>query len=207
MLGNQSKDYSPQGNNWTNNNIGVLAGSTLDIMTDVPTLTSTTTANYAVFNPLAKGSNVTISDGNLKYSSNSASGVNGFISMYIETGMKSYFEITCGAAALYRNVAIGGMVYAGDTGLISGGTGGTGTFATWTTSDVVRFACDYTAGTIACYKNNTLQTTVTGVTNTSPWAINPAQATGLGEFTANFGQQPFAYSIPSGFAGLNTFNL
>jgi hypothetical protein len=99
------------------------------------------------------------------------------------------------------------MTYTGDGGSISGGTGGTGTFATWTTGDVIRFACDFTAGTIACYKNVTLQTTVTGVTNTSPWEINAAQAVGLGEYTANFGQQPFAYSIPSGFAGLNTFNL
>jgi len=209
MLANQSKDYSPNGNNWNNNNIGVVAGSTLDVMTDVPTLTSATAANYAVYNPLAKGYSVTISDGNLKYSSNGASGSNGLISMYISSGMKTYFEVTCGAAALYRNVDFGsaGVTYTGDGGVISGGTGGSGTFATWTTGDVIAFACDYTAGTIACYKNNTLQTTITGATNTSPWSINPSQAVGLGEFYFNAGQRPFAYTPPSGFVGLNTYNL
>ena len=203
------KDYSGNGNNWTPNNISVTAGSTYDSMTDVPTLTSATAANYAVFNPLAKGSAVTISDGNLKYSVNAASGTNGFISMYISSGMKSYFEFTCGAAALYRNVDFGsaGVTYTGDGGVISGGTGGSGTFATWTTNDVIAFACDYSVGTIACYKNNTLQTTVTGVTNTSPWSINAGQAVGLGEFYFNAGQRPFTYTPPAGFVGLNTFNI
>jgi hypothetical protein len=45
-------DFSPQGNNWTTNNISLTAGSTYDSMTDVPTLTSATAANYAVMNPL-----------------------------------------------------------------------------------------------------------------------------------------------------------
>jgi hypothetical protein len=202
-------DFSGNSNTWTVNNISVTAGTTYDSMTDVPTLTSATAANYAVYNPLAKGSVVTISDGNLKYSSNGASGTNGLISMYISSGMKIYFEVTCGAAALYRNVDFGtaGVTYTGDGGVISGGTGGSGTFATWTTGDVIAFACDYTAGTIACYKNNTLQTTITGATNTSPWSINPSQAVGLGEFYFNAGQRPFAYTPPSGFVGLNTYNL
>jgi hypothetical protein len=45
-------DYSPQGNNWTPNNISLTTGSTYDSMTDVPTLTSATAANYCVWNPL-----------------------------------------------------------------------------------------------------------------------------------------------------------
>jgi len=200
-------DFSGNSNTWTVNNISVTAGTTYDSMTDVPTLTSATAANYAVFNPLAKGSIVTISDGNLKYSSNGASGTNGLVSFYITNGMKSYFEFTCGSAALYRNVSVGGMYYAGDSGLIAGGTGGTGTFATWTTNDVIAFACDFTAGTVACYKNNTLQTTVTGVTNTSDWAINAGQAIGLGEYYFNAGQQGFKYTPPTGYVALNTYNL
>ena len=206
-------DYSGNGNNWTLNGFNVsTANTTYDSMIDVPSDQSDGTANnrgnYATFNPLEKGSNVTLSEGNLKYSTSSASGVNGIVSMRISTGMKSYFEFTCGSVSLYRNILIGGMVYAGDTGSISGGTGGTGTFATWTTGDVIRFACDYNAGTIACYKNATLQTTVTGITNTSDWVINAAQSTNTtGEYTANFGQRPFAYEPPSGFKTLNTFNL
>ena len=206
-------DYSGNGNNWTLSGFNVsTANTTYDIMIDVPEDQSDGTANnrgnYATFNPLEKGSNVTLSEGNLKYSTSSVSGVNGIVSMRISTDMKSYFEFTCGSVSLYRNISIGGMTYVGDSGSISGGTGGTGTFATWTTGDVIRFACDYNAGTIACYKNATLQTTVTGITNTSDWVINAAQSTNTtGEYTANFGQRPFAYEPPSGFKALNTFNL
>ena len=58
-------DQSPAGNNWTPNNISLTAGSTYDSMTDVPTLTSTTVANYCVLNPLDKGTTITIQDANL----------------------------------------------------------------------------------------------------------------------------------------------
>ena len=59
-------DSSGNANNWTPNNISLTAGSTYDSLTDVPTLTSTTVANYAVINPLQVATNSTISDGNLK---------------------------------------------------------------------------------------------------------------------------------------------
>jgi len=43
-LGN---DFSGNSNNWTTNNISLTAGVTYDSMTDVPTLTSPTAANFA----------------------------------------------------------------------------------------------------------------------------------------------------------------
>ena len=58
-------DYSGNSNTWTVNNISLTAGTTYDSMTDVPTLTSATVANYAVLNPLNKGSG-TVIDGNLQ---------------------------------------------------------------------------------------------------------------------------------------------
>jgi hypothetical protein len=64
-------DFSPQGNNWTTNNISLTAGSTYDSMTDVPTNTSATVANYAVLNPLWSlgGSGyITPTNGNLRAS-------------------------------------------------------------------------------------------------------------------------------------------
>ena len=59
------KDSSGNGNNWTPNNISVTAGVTYDSMTDVPTLTSATAANYAVLNPLDKQANFSTTQGNL----------------------------------------------------------------------------------------------------------------------------------------------
>jgi hypothetical protein len=63
-------DSSGNGNTWTVNNISVTAGVTYDSMTDVPTLTSATAANYAVLNPLdvrfgVSGAN-TLASGNLQ---------------------------------------------------------------------------------------------------------------------------------------------
>ena len=60
-------DFSGNSNTWTVNNISLTAGSTYDSMTDVPTLTSATVANYAVFNPLNKSTvgTATPSNGNL----------------------------------------------------------------------------------------------------------------------------------------------
>jgi len=62
-------DSSPNGNNWTTNNISLTAGTTYDAMTDVPTNTSATVANYAVLNPLDKGTSGTLDRANLQWSS------------------------------------------------------------------------------------------------------------------------------------------
>jgi len=61
------KDFSGNGNYWTSNSISVTAGVTYDSMTDVPTLTSATAANYCVLNPLDKATSFTTADGNLSF--------------------------------------------------------------------------------------------------------------------------------------------
>jgi len=72
------KDNSGNGNYWNTNNISVTAGVTYDAMTDVPTLTSATVANYPTLNPLrygtGSGSTTTISEANLKFSSSGNAG-------------------------------------------------------------------------------------------------------------------------------------
>ena len=85
-------DSSGNSNTWTVNNLSVTAGVTYDSMTDVPTLTSATAANYAVINRLAVGStNISISDANLTYSGSSSTGsVRG--SLGVSSGLW-YFEI------------------------------------------------------------------------------------------------------------------
>ena len=89
------KDYSGNGNNWTPNNISVTAGATYDSMTDVPTLTSATAANYCVLNPLAT-SNGTLNDGNLTWSP-SGNNASVWSSFAVNTG-KWYFEMTKGTS-------------------------------------------------------------------------------------------------------------
>jgi hypothetical protein len=54
-------------NDWTVNNISLTSGSTYDSMTDVPTLTSATAANYCVLNPLDKATNFTLAGANLNF--------------------------------------------------------------------------------------------------------------------------------------------
>ena len=61
------KDYSGNGNNWTPNNISVTSGTTYDSMLDVPTPYAdggNGRGNYAVFNPLDKGGDFTLSNAN-----------------------------------------------------------------------------------------------------------------------------------------------
>jgi hypothetical protein len=88
-------DSSGNANNWTPNNISLTAGSTYDSLTDVPTLTSTTVANYCVLNPLDKDTaRGTISDANLKFAATAFSTYNAEAcraTMGVTTG-KWYYE-------------------------------------------------------------------------------------------------------------------
>ena len=93
-------DSSGNANNWTPNNISLTAGSTYDSLTDVPTLTSETVANYAVLNRLQIGgvatspTPITLSNSNLSWSYNRTSSGSGWIQATIaipSTG-KWYYE-------------------------------------------------------------------------------------------------------------------
>jgi hypothetical protein len=178
MLAGQSKDYSPAGNNWTNNNIGVLPGSNLDVMTDVPTLTSTTAANYATFNPLISISGwnfVTLSNGNLTSIGNSASnnGVS-FSTQAVKTG-KWYVEFTCaGVNSTYPIVGITDITQLGTAGGTPGYTSNSVGYSangskilvngtqsaygnSYTTNDVIGVAVDADNGAVYFSKNGTFQ--------------------------------------------------
>ena len=80
------KDFSGNANYWVTNNISITAGVTYDSMTDVPTLTSATAANFAVLNPL-NPSRSTLTNGNL-----TASGATDTPTI-IPTSGTYYFEI------------------------------------------------------------------------------------------------------------------
>jgi len=225
-------DLSGNSNNWTTNNISLTAGSTYDSMTDVPTLTSTTAANYAVLNPLDY-TNSTPINGNLGFSNTGSANYYGARATFgLSTG-KWYWEQTIiVAGSLNASAAvIGGGVcsstYSLSSGLSSGsvwgfqntnGAGtfswkydngtGTNTYSVITGGDVVGFALDMGAGTLAVYKNNTLLFTCNTSLTGTVFSFVVDYASGVSNSTAvNFGQQPFTYTPPTGFVALNAYNL
>jgi hypothetical protein len=225
------KDSSGNGNNWTPNNISVTAGVTYDSMTDVPTLTSATTANYAVMNPIAYTQYSSLTDGNLALltSITVTGGTNGTIG--VNSG-KWYWEITIGATGTPSTSIVGirnqnanvnsagngypggdsnGYGYYANTGQKYTGATGFAYGATYTSGDVIGVAFDADSATLTFYKNNVSQgTAFTGIVMTNnSWF--PAFGDGSTGFqcllTANFGQRPFSYTPPTGFVALNTYNL
>lgn len=213
------KDFSGNGNYWTTNNISITSGVTYDSMTDVPTLTSATAANFAVLNKLDANSNLSITDGNLKISTtvgNFYQSVRGTIA--IPATGKFYFEcINQAAGTLIAGIdtvtaalpgsSTGAVIYDQAGNIQNNGTL-TGGYATLTTGDVLAIAVDVDVNKIYFYKNNVLQNT-----GGSTIAISAPYSPLLGVQTAgssvaiNFGQRPFQYTPPSGYVALNTYNL
>jgi len=215
-------DFSPNGNNWTTNNISLTAGSTYDSMTDVPTLTSATAANYWTFNPLIPVSGATYSNGNLQYT-NSNNNKSGFSSPLPTTG-KWYWEGTWitnggGSNPIIGISQAGFDITQGASGELGYRSNGnkfdqsateTAYGATWTTGDVIGVAVDMDGGTIVFYKNGTSQgTAFTTVLTALTQPVSPMFRVNVaGDVLAiNFGQRPFTYTPPSGFVALNTYNL
>ena len=211
-LGN---DFSGNSNTWTTNNISVTAGSTYDSMTDVPTLTSATAANFAVMNPNIAGIGSSLSDGNLKISSVGAKTVLGTMGMssgkwYWEVQVISGGNYDIGIATAQANVAatLGSDAY-GWSILDNGNKFNNGTttayFAGLSANDFVGVAFDADAGTLVFYKNNTSLGTAFSSLTSGPYF--PAATDAVSVMIANFGQRPFNYTPPTGYLALNTFNL
>lgn len=211
-------DSSGNSNTWTVNNISVTAGVTYDSMTDVPTLTSAAAANYCTWNTLDKNStNITISNGSLTASMGAVAE-----SVRATMGMSSgkwYWEVTATAvttscsigilnAAAALNTYVGGnangWAYWWDGRKVNNGSF-TAYGASFTTGDVISVAFDAGAGTLTFYKNGTSQGTA--FTGLASGTYFPAYGNGSTTVNANFGQQGFTYTPPTGFVALNTFNL
>ena len=225
------KDFSGNANYWTTNNISITSGSTYDSMTDVPTLTSATAANYCVLNPLANGG--TLSGGNL----NATSGTNTIIySTFALQTNKYYWEVTLtnsttqqiGIADFSKtnttNVAPGdagknGYIYLTNGSIYNNGSQLSSGLSTVTTNDVVGIAYDSATNKLWFNKNggtwfgggDPAAGTTPTVTTSSSFTYCPVLGAGGGSdavnVAVNFGQRPFAYTPPTGFVALNTFNL
>ena len=226
------KDSSGNGNNWTPNNISVTAGVTYDSMTDVPTLTSATASNYCVLNPLNTDSNITVRDGNL-FATWTGSANKDTLATIAPTSGKFYCEVYQSAGATadvvtgfclvnYNRNAFNmvgdssaqylGYTYAGRKWDKGAQTNGLTTLSV--SADYLCFAIDYDAGKAWAGKNGVWFASGDPATGANPfWTFtaNSQYTFGSpifnGSFSVNFGQRPFAYTPPTGFVALNTFNL
>lgn len=207
------KDYSGNGNNWTPNNISVTAGTTYDSMVDSPTV-GYAASNYPVLNPLSKGAASTYANGNLQVVTGLATSAN-FATIQIPNSGKWYWEYVgtatgdrcyCGIANSANTISV--AYYGFDGNKYINGTG-SAYGATYTTNDVIGVAVDVNSGSITFYKNNVSQGAITQTIAGNQFF--PYFADGAGGFSStievNFGQRPFTYTPPSGFAALNTYNL
>ena len=211
-------DQSPNSNNWTLNNISLTAGATYDLMNDVPTLTDEDTANYAVLNPL--GTAIAPINGNLTMSTSNAS-YSGLANMVMPSG-KWYWECVNTGGSVFPMFGIARISLANSTIFWQSSLGyayyydgkkynastPTSYGASYTANDIIGVAFDADAGTLTFYKNNVSQgVAFTGLTQGD---YCPAIGQGSGVLVINdinFGQRPFAYTPPTGFKKLNTYNL
>jgi hypothetical protein len=201
-LGN---DFSGNGNTWTVNNVSLTSGATYDSMTDVPTLTSATAANYAVLNPLDNAS-MTITDGNLSAVGSTTYGAVRS-SIAVSSG-KWYCEVKTlqNVSGNYLGITpITGVfnttnIYPNSLPVDNSTIGGVKT---------VGITIDFDALEVKFYINNTLASTQTIVAANAPYAVfvSDGSSGNNASYAVNFGQQPFEYTPPSGFVALNTFNL
>jgi hypothetical protein len=224
------KDFSGNGNYWATNNISITAGVTYDSMTDVPTLTSATAANFAVLNPVVP-SGGTYSNANLKFVGSTAWGI-ARSTINLPTTGKYYFEGTVVSngqnntlagsysflgIALNSSSPTSGSGYNGadfvvlnDTGwLNNNGTTSNAVGVGLSANDVIGVAIDTGANTFTFYRNNSSVATGTiGLTAGSSLVfVNGSYSATYGNFNVNFGQRPFTYTAPTGFVALNTYNL
>jgi hypothetical protein len=213
------KDFSGNTNYWTTNNISVTSGTTYDAMKDSPTNTSATVANYCTWNPV-DSLGTTTSGANLNAVYNASGYAIRGTMAYPSTG-KWYYEMTqsgtgdnfIGLSPLSATLSNLSSASSGLYAYYSGGfkytNGASASYgATFTNGDVIGVAVDADAGTVTFYKNNVSQgTAFTGLDFTLGWQPL-ARVSGSGVTAqANFGQRPFAYTPPTGFVALNTYNL
>jgi hypothetical protein len=197
-----------------------------DSLVDTPTSYGTGNSggdvrgNYATLNPLQKGSDLTLSNGNLDLAKSSTVD-NCTASTIGMTSGKWYFELTITnlgggeyAIGFGKNIPIQSYMgsnsttwsYA-DTGSLMNNASTTSYGSSYTTGDVLGAAFDGDNGTLTFYKNGISQgTAATGLTQ-GPYFFTAGAYNSAATRSANFGQRAFAYTAPSGFKALCDTNL
>jgi len=175
--------------------------------------------NYATLNPLDKGGNVTLSNGNLYVTCTSPHHT--VVSTILVSSGKYYAEFVWDSleTGSYGLVGVANPV-ASRTTHLGGSTGGVGYnpvgqkwvdgvqttgLTSSTLGDVIGIALDKDNNQVSFYKNNSLLFTQTGLDSEQPYGFAFGHHSSSGDF--NFGQRPFAYTAPSGYKALCTANL
>ena len=173
------KDTSPNGNNWTPNNLSVTAGAGNDSLVDVPTngtassggdAGGVTRGNYCTLNPLRIGANLTLSNGNLDITTGSTGSKIASSSIGVSSG-KWYWEATLNASgeiligiengqaslSQYLGQNVNGWGYDSFNGAKYNNGSSSAYGNTFTTNDVIGVALDLDNGAIYFSKNGTWQ--------------------------------------------------
>jgi hypothetical protein len=193
-------DSSGNGNNWTPNNLSVTAGAGNDSLTDTPTSYGTDTGaggevrgNYATLNPLSTLTTVTLANGNLDYSSTTASRTT-IATIGVSSG-QWYWEVSTTAGTTETQVGIYG-------------TSASTLFSLAANSTV--YGIRFNANTGALDRTSdgiTFTSIATGLTSGPYFPYFNNNGTTAKVVSVNFGQRPFAYVAPSGFKALCDTNL
>jgi hypothetical protein len=214
-----------------------ILGTTYDAMKDSPTNTSATVANYANINPLAGSTIGTIDNGNLRLYYNGANWSRQISTIGMTTGKwYAEFTISqigdnswqagvtsfvptrssvnqngessgSGFLNAYQSAQSGAIIWNNTTRY--------NLSVVYSAGDVIGVAFDADTGIVKYYRNGSQVGNSGGYTIDnigSPWYFQMfSKATdGTGSYgivDANFGQRPFAYTPPTGYVALNTYNL
>lgn len=206
------EDRSGNGNNWTLNNISLTAGQNYDWMLDTPS------NNFAVFNAIDNSARA-LSNGNL--TSVATSTLTASTTTIEVSSGKWYVELTDGSSSTAESFGVSQIgraslqlgsgsrdyVYLGSGSKQNNGVV-TAYGAGIAIGDVVGIALDLDVGEITFYKNGVSQgVAFTGLTGNFCPAFGSTSSSGSTGANFNAGQQPFAYSPPTGFKALCTANL
>ena len=217
-------DKSPNGNDFTVNNIAVT-----DSMIDTPT------NNFATFNPILRGprnngtdSSGTFSEGNLKLVLN-GTGDDFAATMSVSSG-KWYHEVKLITAqnhgagwTLLDDFASGdfksstsgivnedghlGTAESGGSSVIVNNGSTSAASVSFSDDDIIGFAFNIDDGSLQIYHNGSLISTITGIAAGTYVPIVGDDSSTDASFEINFGQQPFTHTQPTGYRKLCSRNL
>jgi hypothetical protein len=213
------KDSSPNGNNWTPNNISVTAGTTYDAMIDSPSL-SAVASNFTTLNPLSSGTStnrLVLSNGNLTATSPVGNYQLRTNPTIFSSSGKFYCEVvfTAGYSATDGTLTTGfisasagdrstnnnslGYENTGAIGYLNNGSiyvnnsvhAASATYATYTTNNVIMLAIDMDNQKVYVGKDGTWQNSGNPAAGTGSIYSGGVLASGMWGFSASgYGSNP-----------------